>query len=247
MEVGPTLHYFMGGIRVDADTQMTRVPGLFAAGECGAGMHGANRLGGNSLSDLIVFGRLAGKGAADYVSSLSGSPKADDEQIKVAIRSATEILNREKGENPYLLHEQLQDVMEDSVGIVRTEEELKQGITGIEALQLKAKLMKAPGTSQYNPGWHEALSMRSLLVSAEAVARSALLRQESRGAHTRIDYEGERDEWVKYNIICRKAPDGHMEVEKVLRPPPVKYLEEIANAKIEDLETGKVGSDAPTE
>ena len=244
MEVGPTLHYFMGGIRVDADTQMTRVPGLFAAGECGAGMHGANRLGGNSLSDLIVFGRLAGKGAADYVRALPGSPKADDEQIKVAIRSATEILNREKGENPYLLHEQLQDVMEDCVGIVRTEEELKQGITGIEALQLKAKLMKAPGTSQYNPGWHEALSMRSLLVSAEAVARSALLRQESRGAHTRLDYEGERDEWVKYNIICRKAPDGHMEVEKVLRPPPVKYLEEIANAKIEDLESGKVGADA---
>jgi succinate dehydrogenase / fumarate reductase, flavoprotein subunit len=247
MEVGPTLHYFMGGIRVDADTQMTRVPGLFAAGECGAGMHGANRLGGNSLSDLIVFGRLAGKGAADYARTLGASPKADDEQIKVAIRSATEILNRDKGENPYLLHEQLQDVMEDSVGIVRTEEELKQGITGIEALQLKAKLMKAPGTSQYNPGWHEALSMRSLLVSAEAVARSALLRQESRGAHTRIDYEGERDEWVKYNIICRKAPDGHMEVEKVLRPPPVKYLEEIANAKIEDLESGKVGADAPNE
>ena len=247
MEVGPTLHYFMGGIRVDADTQMTRVPGLFAAGECGAGMHGANRLGGNSLSDLIVFGRLSGKGAADYVRSLTSSPKADDEQIKVAIRSATEILNRENGENPYLLHEQLQDVMEDSVGIVRTEEELKQGVTGIEALTLKSKLMKAPGTSQYNPGWHEALSMRSLLVSAEAVARSALLRQESRGAHTRIDYEGERDEWVKYNIICRKAPDGHMEVEKILRPPPVKYLEEIANSKIEDLESGKIGGEAPND
>jgi succinate dehydrogenase / fumarate reductase flavoprotein subunit len=247
MEVGPTLHYFMGGIRVDADTQMTRVPGLFAAGECGAGMHGANRLGGNSLSDLIVFGRLSGKGAADYVRSLTSSPKADDEQIKVAIRSATEILNRENGENPYLLHDQLQDVMEDCVGIVRTEEELKQGVTGIEALNVKARLMKAPGTSQYNPGWHEALSMRSLLVSAEAVARSALLRQESRGAHTRIDYEGERDEWVKYNIICRKAPDGHMEVEKILRPPPVKYLEEIANSKIEDLESGKIGADAPNE
>jgi succinate dehydrogenase / fumarate reductase, flavoprotein subunit len=247
MEVGPTLHYFMGGIRVDADTQMTRVPGLFAAGECGAGMHGANRLGGNSLSDLIVFGRLSGKGAADYVRSLTSSPKADDEQIKVAIRSATDILNRESGENPYLLHEQLQDVMEDCVGIVRTEEELKQGVTGIEALTLKSKMMKAPGTSQYNPGWHEALSMRSLLVAAEAVARSALIRQESRGAHTRIDYEGERDEWVKYNIVCRKASDGHMEVEKVLRPPPVKYLEDIANAKIEDLESGMIGADAPND
>ncbi|HEX6274328.1 MAG TPA: fumarate reductase/succinate dehydrogenase flavoprotein subunit [Polyangiaceae bacterium] len=247
MEVGPTLHYFMGGIRVDADTQMTRVPGLFAAGECGAGMHGANRLGGNSLSDLIVFGRLSGKGAADYVRSLSSSPKADDEQIKLAIRSATDILNRESGENPYLLHEQLQDVMEDCVGIVRTEEELKQGVTGIEALTFKSKMMKAPGTSQYNPGWHEALSMRSLLVAAEAVARSALIRQESRGAHTRLDYEGEREEWVKYNIVCRKGSDGHMEVEKVLRPPPVKYLEEIANSKIEDLESGKIGADAPND
>jgi len=107
--------------------------------------------------------------------------------------------------------------------------------------------MKATGTSQYNPGWHEALSMRSLLISSEAVARSALIRQESRGAHTRIDYEGEREEWVKYNIVCRKGADGQMEVEKVQRPAPVKYLEEIANAKIEDLESGKVGADAPND
>ena len=247
MEVGPTLHYFMGGIRVDADTQMTRVPGLFACGECGAGMHGANRLGGNSLSDLIVFGKLAGSGAASYVRSLGNTPRADDEQVKVAIRSATEILNRESGENPYALHEKLQDVMEDGVGIVRTEEELKQGILGIEALQERAKNMKASGTSQYNPGWHEALSMRSLLISSEAVARSALIRQESRGAHTRIDYEGEREEWVKVNIVCRKGSDGHMEVEKITRPAPPKYLEEIANAKIEDLESGKVGANAPND
>jgi succinate dehydrogenase / fumarate reductase, flavoprotein subunit len=247
MEVGPTLHYFMGGIRVDADSQMTRVPGLFACGECGAGMHGANRLGGNSLSDLIVFGRLAGKGAAEYVRTLSASPAADAEQIKLAIRGATEILNRENGENPYLLHDKLQDVMEDGVGIVRTEDELKQGILGIEELNERAKNMKAPGTSQYNPGWHEALSMRSLLVTSEAVARSALMRQESRGGHTRLDYEGEREEWVKCNIVCRKGSDGHMEVEKVMRPAPVKYLEEIANSKIEDLESGKVGADAPND
>jgi succinate dehydrogenase / fumarate reductase flavoprotein subunit len=248
MEVGPTLHYFMGGIRVDADTQMTRVPGLFACGECGAGMHGANRLGGNSLSDLIVFGRLAGKGASDYIRGLTGAtPRADDEQIKLAIRSATEILNRESGENPYVLHDKLQDVMEEGVGIVRTEEELKQGILGLEALKERAKTMKANGTSQYNPGWHEALSMRSLLVTAEAVARAALIRQESRGAHTRIDYEGERDEWVKVNIVSRKGKDGQMEVEKITRPAPPKYLEEIANSKIEDLESGKVGADAPND
>jgi succinate dehydrogenase / fumarate reductase flavoprotein subunit len=247
MEVGPTLHYFMGGIRVDADTQMTRVPGLFACGECGAGMHGANRLGGNSLSDLIVFGKLAGKGAAEYIRGLSTSPQADAEQIKVAIRGATEILNRESGENPYLLHEKLQDVMEEGVGIIRVEDELKHGIRGIEELGERAKNMKAAGTSQYNPGWHEALSVRSLLVTAEAVARSALIRQESRGAHTRLDYEGERDEWVKYNIVCRKGSDGHMECEKVLRPPGPQYLEEIANSKIEDLESGKVGASAPND
>jgi succinate dehydrogenase / fumarate reductase flavoprotein subunit len=247
MEVGPTLHYFMGGIRVDADTQMTRVPGLFACGECGAGMHGANRLGGNSLSDLVVFGRLAGKGAADYARSLSSTPQADAEQVTLAVRGATEILNRESGENPYLLHEKLQDTMESGVGIVREEEDLKKGILGIEELNVRAKNMKAHGTSQYNPGWHEALSMRSMLVTAEAVARAALIRQESRGAHTRVDYEGEREEWVKYNIVSRKGADGNMEVEKVLRPAPAKYLEEIANSKIEDLEAGKVGADAPND
>src|SRR5688572_20184877 len=247
MEVGPTLHYFMGGVRVEADTAMTRVPGLFACGECAAGMHGANRLGGNSLSDLIVFGKLAGTGAADYIRGLSSPIKADDEQIKLAVRSATEILNRESGENPYLLHEALQDCMEDGVGIVRTEEELKQGISGIEALLERAKNMKAHGTSQYNPGWHEALSMKSLLVVSEAVARSALIRKESRGAHTRIDYEGERDEWLKYNIVCRKGSDGHMEVEQLERSAPPKYLSDIANSKIEDLESGKVGADAPND
>src|SRR5687767_14056314 len=185
MEVGPTLHYFMGGIRVDADTQMTRVPGLFAAGECGAGMHGANRLGGNSLSDLIVFGRLAGKGAADYVRSLTSSPKADDEQIKLAIRGATEILNRESGENPYLLHEALMDCMENYVGIVRVEDELVQGVGELEKLRERYKNVKAQGASQFNPGWNMAIALRNMLITAEAVARHALMRQESRGAHTR--------------------------------------------------------------
>jgi succinate dehydrogenase / fumarate reductase flavoprotein subunit len=210
-------------------------------------MHGANRLGGNSLSDLIVFGRLAGVGAAGYVRSLSTTPRADDEQIKFAIRGATEILNRESGENPYELHDKLQDVMEDGVGIVRTKEELEQGIRGIEALKERAKNMKSAGTSQYNPGWHEALSMRSMLVTAEAVARAALMREESRGAHTRLDFEGERDEWVKVNIVSRKGKDGQMEIEKVVRPAPPAYLEAIASSKIEDLESGKVGADAPND
>ena len=247
MEVGPTLHYFMGGVRVDADTQQTRVNGLFACGECAAGMHGANRLGGNSLSDLIVFGRLAGLGASNYVTALQSSVRADDDQVKAAVRSATDILNRQNGENPYALHEALQDIMEDCVGIVRVEDELKDGVNRIDALKERVKNVKANGSSQYNPGWHEAISMGSLMVSAEAVARAALMRKESRGAHTRIDYEGERDEWLQYNIVIKKGADGQMQVEKEQRKDPPAYLKEIANAKIEDLEAGKVGQNAPAD
>ena len=245
MEVGPTLHYFMGGIAVNADTQMTRVSGLFAAGECGAGMHGANRLGGNSLSDLIVFGHLAGQGAAEYIRGLSTSPKADDEQIKVGIRGATDILNRESGENPYLLHDKLTEIMESYVGIVRIEEELQQGVTELEQLAERIKNVKANGSSQYNPGWHEALSLKSMLITSEAVARAALLRKESRGAHTRIDHEGEHDEWLRYNIVSRKGKDGRMVTERIARPPPPQYLHDVGYSKIEDLESGKVGANAP--
>jgi succinate dehydrogenase / fumarate reductase, flavoprotein subunit len=245
MQVGPTLHYFMGGIRVDADSQMTKVPGLFACGECAAGMHGANRLGGNSLSDLIVFGKLAGTGAAAYVSALSSTPRADNEQIVAAFRRATDLLNRESGENPYVLQEELQEVMGKNVGIVRTGEELEEGIEKLGQLAKRAGNVKAHGASQYNPGWHQAISMSSLMVVSQAVARAAHMRQESRGAHTRIDFEGERDEWLGYNLIIRRGPDGDMVIDKVERPAPPKYLEEIAHAKIEDLESGKVGADAP--
>src|SRR3954464_300340 len=218
MEVGPTLHYFMGGIRVDADSQMSTVPGLFACGECGAGMHGANRLGGNSLSDLVVFGKLAGDGAKDYISALSSSPRPSNDQITAGIRRATEILNRETGSNPYLLHDKLQGVMSRGVGIVRKKDELEQAVRGLDELKAEAATMRAPGASQYNPGWHEALSMRSLLVTSEAVTRAALVREESRGAHTRLDHPGESAEWVKYNVIIKKGGDGAMIVEK--RPKP---------------------------
>jgi succinate dehydrogenase / fumarate reductase flavoprotein subunit len=236
MEVGPTLHYFMGGIRVDPDSQQTRVPGLFACGECAAGMHGANRLGGNSLSDLIVFGRRAGIGAAEYIGGLSGTPRADDESVEAAFRRAVEPLNRESGVNPYVLHEKLQDVMGRDVGIVRTADELEEGIRAIEALAAESSTLRADGASQYNPGWHEALSMRSLLVVSAAVARSALVREESRGAHTRLDFEGEREEGLKYNVVARKAPDGSMEVDKVARPAPPEGLAAIARSEIVDLE-----------
>jgi succinate dehydrogenase / fumarate reductase flavoprotein subunit len=245
MQVGPTLHYFMGGVRVDADSQMTSVPGLFACGEAAAGMHGANRLGGNSLSDLVVFGRLAGLGAVDYVKDVVGTPTADDEQITAIFRGATDVLNRESGANPYLMHERLQEVMGTYVGIVRTGEELQQGIEALGELAKEAETIKAPGASQYNPAWHQALAVRSMLTMSEGIARAARMREESRGAHTRLDFEGERDEWLRYNVVVRKGPDGRMVVEKVERPEAPPELEAIAHATLEDLEAGRVGADAP--
>ena len=243
MEVGPTLHYFMGGIRVDADSQQTRVPGLFACGECAAGLHGANRLGGNSLSDLLVFGKLAGSGAADYVGALSARPVLPNDRVEAAFRRATEPLNRESGANPYVLHETLQELMNSYVGIVRTKEELETGIAKIEALKAEARAVKAHGASQYNPGWHEALALRSLLVVSEAVARAALCREESRGAHTRLDFEGERDEWLGYNVVLHRGANGGMHVDKVARPEPPPELYAMAHASIEELESGQVGAD----
>ncbi len=235
MEVGPTLHYFMGGVRVDADTQETTVPGLFAAGECAAGLHGANRLGGNSLSDLLVFGRLAGIGAAAYVKRLTSIPRPGDDQVIAAVRRATEVLNREGGTNPYLVHEDLQGVMGRYVGIVRTEDELKTALAELERIKADAARMKVHGTSQYNAGWHQALDVRTLLVTSEAVTRAALARQESRGAHSRLDFPGERDEWLKVNVVVRKGKDG-METRTVSRSEPPRELAAIANATIEELE-----------
>ena len=243
MEVGPTLHYFMGGVRVDADSQMSTVPGLFAVGECGAGLHGANRLGGNSLSDLVVFGKLAGTGAAAYIGGLSSTPKATDDQIVGGIRRATEFLKRDSGTNPYVLHDKLTETMQINVGIIREKKELETALDDLGSLNKEALTMKAPGASQYNPGWHEALSMKSLLITAEVVTRAALIREESRGAHTRNDFPGEREDWVQYNVIVKKGANG-MEVEKRKRPEPPPKLKEIAYATIEDLETGKVGGDA---
>jgi len=236
MEVGPTLHYFMGGVRVDADSQMTNVPGLFACGECAAGVHGANRLGGNSLSDLLVCGKLAGSGAVNYIQAISGQPKLNDDQAKKVVRSATNILNRDCGENPYLIHENLQELMQNNVGIVRTDELLLEGIKGILALWDNFNNVKADGASQFNPGWHQAISLRNLLVTSESVARAARMREESRGAHSRIDFEGESDEWLQYNIILKKSSSGTMSAEKRLRDKPDPELERIAKLSIEELE-----------
>jgi len=240
MEVGPTLHYFMGGARVDSDTQMTTVPGLFAAGEAAAGMHGANRLGGNSLSDLLVFGRLSGIGAAQYVRGLGNVPRVEEDAVRAAVRRATEALNRDTGTNPYAVHEDLQGVMGRYVGIVRAEGDLKVALVELERLKADAARVRAPGASQYNAAWHEALDLRALLVTAEAVTRAALVRQESRGAHTRVDYPGERQEWQNMNVIVRRGKDGRMETEVERRQEPPKTLAAIAYATIEDLEANRV-------
>lgn len=239
MEVGPTLHYFMGGIRVDADTQQSSVPGLFACGECSGGMHGANRLGGNSLSDLLVFGRLAGLGAKQYISSLKSVPVVSDDQVESIRKRAVAILNRENGKNPYLVHEDLQKVMGQNANIVRTAEELKTVVKEFTRLNADAALVYAHGTSQYNAGWHEALDLRNLMITAEAVTRAALLRDESRGGHFRIDHPAEKEEWLKYNIVVKKTATG-MEAKKVERPAAPEELRKIAYAKIEDLEAGKI-------
>lgn len=198
-------------------------------------------LGRQLALDLIVFGKLAGTGAKDYIGTLPTSPKTDNEQVSSAIRRATEILNREKGTNPYILHEKLHETMSKGVGIVRNKGELETALVELEGLKKEAETLKAPGASQYNPGWHEALAMKSLLVTSEAVTRAALMREESRGAHTRTDHPGESAEWVKYNVIVKRGANGEMEIEKRAKPEGPANLVAIANAKIEDLESGKVG------
>jgi succinate dehydrogenase / fumarate reductase flavoprotein subunit len=236
MEVGPTLHYFMGGIRVNPDTQMSCVPGLFAAGECSGGMHGANRLGGNSLSDLLVFGQLAGAGARDYVRGLGKAPKIDPAQVEAAVTRATTPLNRPDGFNPYVVTEHLQHVMDRYVNIVRQKDELETAVAELDKLKHEVAQVKAPGAAQYNPGWHEAIALGSLMITAESVTRAALMREESRGAHTRVDFPGESDEWVKVNVVVKKGAGGQMEVRKEPRPEPPPELAKIAYATLEELE-----------
>ncbi len=239
MEVGPTLHYYMGGIRVDAGSQMTNVPGLFAAGECGTGLHGANRLGGNSLSDLIVFGARAGLGAKAYLDKLSGTPTVQQEQVHQQMRSVIDFLNREDGENPYVVVDDLQTTMEQHVGIVRDGTELEEGIEKLQKLKERAAAVKAHATSQYNPGWNTCIDLRNMILSAEATARCALQREESRGAHTRLDFEGEREEGLTFNSVV-KLVDGQIEARKEMRPTPPEELAKIANASLEELEGNRV-------
>jgi hypothetical protein len=214
MEVGPTTHYVMGGVRVDGDTQMSSVPGLFAAGEVGAGLHGANRLGGNSLSDLLVFGMRAGKYAAEFAARQS-SARIDTNQADEVIRSALEPFNRQGGgENPYQVEHDLQTMMQENVGIVRREEEIRRAIDALKALRERAEKVSVTGNREYNPGWHTALDLQNLITVSEIVARAALERKESRGGHFRDDFPDKDPNYGKFNIVVRRGPGGEMQVTR---------------------------------
>ena len=226
MEVGPTTHYVMGGIRVDGDSQMSTVPGLFAAGEVAAGLHGANRLGGNSLSDLVVFGKRAGEYATKFAKE-NPTAKTDEAQISAAIKEALAPFDRPAGEGPYQIQHELQDKMQDLVGIVRLEAEMAQALGVLEGLNQRAAKVSVQGNRQYNGGWHTAMDLPNLLLVSEAVTRSAILRKESRGAQFREDYPNKDPEWGKYNLITRRGPDGQMLVEKREIPPLPSELKQI--------------------
>src|SRR5438067_1835341 len=205
MEVGPTCHYMMGGVRVDAETQESSLPGLFAAGECGGGLHGANRLGGNSLSDLLVFGKRAGEFATARAKEMSEWPRVDDAEIDSVAHESLAPLERPAGENPYALHQELQQLMQRNVGIVRSAADLDEALVKLADLRSRAANVKAGGNIQFNPGWHLALDLSNMLDISEAVVRAAQIRQESRGAHTREDFPDASAEWGKVNLIVRQT------------------------------------------
>ncbi|HET7771759.1 MAG TPA: fumarate reductase/succinate dehydrogenase flavoprotein subunit [Chloroflexota bacterium] len=212
MEVGPTCHYVMGGVRVEADTAATKVPGLFAAGEVAAGLHGANRLGGNSLSDLLVFGKRAGQYAAEYAKQ-AAMPTLDAGAVEEAARVMLEPFDRTGGENPYTIHADLQECMQNLVGIIRTESELNEALGVLQQLKTRLKNVTVHGNRQFNPGWHLALDLHTMLTVSVAATRSALLRKESRGGHTREDYPSADAEWGKVNVVTRRRADGELEME----------------------------------
>ena len=215
MEVGPTCHYSMGGVRVDAETTATCVPGLFAAGEVAAGMHGANRLGGNSLSDLLVFGRRAGLYASEYAKKCSSGLKIDENEISSGEKEMISFFETDGGENPYAVHKDLQELMQNKVGIFRVEEDLKFAINELSKLKTRAKKVRVDGSRMYNPGWHMAYDLQNMILYSEAIAKCALQRKESRGAHSRIDYPNTDPECGKWNNVCKKGSSEEMIVEKI--------------------------------
>ncbi len=234
MEVGPTTHYVMGGVRVDADSQMSDVPGLFAAGECAGGLHGANRLGGNSLSDLLVFGKRAGEYAARFARENAGGQIFADQVAEVA-RVALEPFDRgvdaESAENPFAIQHDLQDLMQEQVGIVRNERDLQDALEAIDRLRDRTGRVAVSGNREYNPGWHTALDLRNLLTFSEVIARAALERQESRGAHTRLDFPDKDETYGKLIIAIRRDADGGLTVSREPTAPISDELQQIIDAR----------------
>jgi succinate dehydrogenase / fumarate reductase flavoprotein subunit len=226
MEVGPTTHYIMGGVRVDPDTQMSAVPGLFAAGECAAGINGANRLGGNSLSDLLVFGKRAGEFAAKFAREHSLG-RIDNSKIDVIARETLAPFDRRDGENPYEVQRELQDTMQDLVGIVRNETEMREALEKIDSFKTRADKVSVTGNREYNPGWHTALDLKNLLTVSEAITRTALERKESRGAQFREDYSNKDERFSNVNTIVSKTADGSMQVRLEALPPMPDYLKQV--------------------
>jgi succinate dehydrogenase / fumarate reductase flavoprotein subunit len=220
MEIGPTCHYVMGGVEVDPDTQMSKVPGLYAVGEVSGGMHGANRLGGNSLGDLLVFGKLAGEHAATYVTGLADRPAPADTDVDAAGKAAVAPFEREGGENPYTVQHDLQETMHNLVGIIRKAEEMTDALHKIDEFKGRVANLSVEGHRQYNPGWHLSIDLKNMLLVSEAIARAALDRKESRGGHTRDDYPATDPAWGEINVLCRLT-DDKTNVEVFHQPLPV--------------------------
>ncbi|MFN8638140.1 MAG: fumarate reductase/succinate dehydrogenase flavoprotein subunit [Dehalococcoidia bacterium] len=227
MEVGPTCHYIMGGVRVEADSAQTTVPGLFAAGEAAAGLHGSNRLGGNSLSDLLVFGKRAGEHAAAYAAGLGSAPSVSDEELDVEAREVLGGFDSTGTENPYTIQRELQETMQALVGIIRVEEDLQHALVKIDELKQRSRNIGVEGNRQYNPGWHLTVDLRSMLLLAEATTKSAIERKESRGGHTRDDYPTAVKEWESRNVVSRLAADGSVGVTVEAKPEMPAELQQL--------------------
>ncbi len=246
MEVGPTCHYVMGGIEVEPDSGAASVPGLFAAGECSGGMHGSNRLGGNSLSDLLVFGRRAGAGAVEYVDGLTERPALNEADVKVAQDLSVAPFgdgSQEGAENPYTLHQELQQAMNDLVGIIRQESEIQEALDKLAELKERAKSMVVEGHRQFNPGWHLALDLRNMLLVSECVAKAAITRTESRGGHTREDHPTLDADWRRVLLVCTEAEDGSVDITRQDQIPMRPDLMELF--EMDELKKYYTGEELP--
>jgi succinate dehydrogenase / fumarate reductase flavoprotein subunit len=231
MEVGPTTHYIMGGVRVESDTQMSGVPGLFAAGECAAGINGANRLGGNSLSDLLVFGKRAGEYAAGFARQIKLGEIDKAEVDRHAAETVAPFERKADGQGPFQVQYELQETMQNLVGIVRREDEMQRAIGEIDKLWKRSREVGVSGNREYNPGWHTALDLKNLLTVSEAIARSALERKESRGGHFREDYPKKEEACATFNVVSCRDSDGRMRI----RREPVKKMPPELAAIIEEM------------